>query len=262
MSNTVSGKKVSAALHALLDRFIDYAGLFPPAKLPLDTCLANYQSYAESEQKWMLRWFVLTEADLQKTPSELSGSLSVLTESDQSRAATLETKGIVEAARPVYCEVASDKLTLLDEVKAKNCYAKIRTGGIKEELIPSPKDVAAFIEKCAELRLPFKATAGLHHPIRAQYALTYEPDSARATMHGFLNVLMAAAFAWNGMRDVEPVLAETEASAFSFDDNKASWRGHSLTVDEIREARANFIHAVGSCSFDEPVSELKALGLL
>lgn len=252
---------MSPALHALLERFIDYAGLFPPAKLPLDTSLSNFQSYAECEQNWMLRWFVLNEADLANTPARLDGKLSVLAEADQERAATLETKSIVKAKHPVYCEVACDNLSHLEQVKVSGCYAKIRTGSIKEELIPSPKDVAAFIEKCAELRLPFKATAGLHHPIRAVYALTYELDSARATMHGFLNVLMASAFAWNGMKSVEAIIAETDPSTFMFSDT-ASWRENTLSAEQVRDARKNFIHAVGSCSFEEPVTELQALGLL
>lgn len=261
MSNTISNKTVSPALHALLERFIDYAGLFPPAKLPLETCIDNFKKYADSDHKWMLRWFVLSESDLANAPDDLNGAFSVLAKSDQNRAATLETKSIVNAERPVYCEVPCDNLAMLDEVKTAGCYAKIRTGGIKEEFIPSTKDVAAFIERCAQLRLPFKATAGLHHPIRAAYALTYEPNSPKATMHGFLNVLMASAFAWHGMKNIEAVLAETDASAFSFDD-RASWNDNSLSIEQVKDARANFIHALGSCSFDEPVAELQALRLL
>lgn len=261
MSKTISDKTVSPALHALLDRFIDYAGLFPPAKLPLDTCIHNFKSYADSEHKWMLRWFVLNESDMANAPNDLNGAFSVLAQSDQNRAASLETKSILKANRPVYCEVPCDNLTLLDDVKTAGCFAKIRTGGIKEELIPSTKEVAAFIERCAQLRVAFKATAGLHHPIRAAYALTYEPNSPKATMHGFLNVLMASAFAWHGMKNIEPILAETDASAFSFGD-KASWRDNFLSVEEVKDARANFIHAIGSCSFDEPVTELQALRLL
>ncbi|MFX4589154.1 hypothetical protein ABTB15_19430, partial [Acinetobacter baumannii] len=92
------------------------------------------------------------------------------------------------------------------EVKRANCYAKIRTGGIKPEAIPSPTEVAAFIKACAKLQLAFKATAGLHHPIRAVRALTYDQDAPRAVMHGFINVLMAAAFAWSGEEDIEAIL--------------------------------------------------------
>ena len=80
-------------------------------------------------------------------------------------------------------------------------------------------------------------------------------------MHGFLNVFLAAAFAWHGERDIEPVLAETDPAAFRFDD-RAHWRDRSLDAEQVREARAHFAHAFGSCSFEEPVRDLEALGLL
>ncbi|MBX9671027.1 MAG: hypothetical protein K2X93_25770 [Candidatus Obscuribacterales bacterium] len=253
---------VSPALKALLSGFIDYAGIYPPAALPLDTAVANYGQYRDSDYSWMLRWLVIGDADLAKVPPSLDGCLSVLAEKGDIRAATVESKGIVKAAgRPVYCEVATNSLQQLDEVKASGCYAKIRTGGLKPEAIPSPENVAAFIIACAERRLPFKATAGLHHPLRKDYPLTYEADAPVATMHGFINVLMAAAFAWQGERDIVPIIDERDASAFSFDEN-AHWRGKSLTLDEVNDARSNFIHSVGSCSFDEPVGDLKTLGFL
>ncbi len=259
--NTTTTAKVAPALRALLERLIDYAGIYPPAALPLETSVANYGSYQASEFSWMLRWLVVGSAELQNVPKSLDGCISLLSETDDNRAATLETKSVVEAKHPVYCEVGVSNLDQLDAVKAAACYAKIRTGGVKPEAIPSPKDVAAFIVACAERRLPFKATAGLHHPIRAEYALTYEADAPRAVMHGFLNVLMAAAFAWQGEKNIEAIIAETDASAFMFEDG-AKWRDLTISADAIKDARQNFMHSIGSCSFDEPVHELQALGLL
>lgn len=253
--------KVAPALRALLERLIDYAGIYPPAALPLETAIANFGTYQSSDFSWMLRWLVVGSGELQNVPKSLDGAISLLSETDDNRVATLETKAVVEAKHPVYCEIAVSNLDQLDTVKTAGCYAKIRTGGVKPEAIPSPKEVAAFILACAERRLPFKATAGLHHPIRAEYALTYEPDAPRAVMHGFLNVLMAAAFAWQGEKNIEAIIAETDASAFTFDGG-AKWRGLALTADAIKDARQNFMHSIGSCSFDEPVHELQALGLL
>ena len=48
-----------------------------------------------------------------------------------------------------------------------------------------------------------KATAGLHHALRGDYRLTYEPDSARRTMHGFVNLVLAAALLLAGKIDEE-----------------------------------------------------------
>src|SRR5205807_3957517 len=126
-------------------------------------------------------------------------------------------------------------------VKRAGSFAKVRTGGLTPEAIPSIEHVAAFIRACAERRLPFKATAGLHHPIRAEHPLTYDPDAPRTVMHGFLNVFLAAAFAWHGEREIEPILAETDPAAFRFDD-RARWRDHSLDAAQVREARAKLAH--------------------
>lgn len=254
-------KTIAPALRALLEGFIDYAGIFPPAKVSLESAVSNYDNYRSGEYSWMLHWLVINAADAKQMPKSLAGSLAVLAESDQACAASLETKGVVLAQRPVYCEVAPNNLQELDVVKRAGCFAKIRTGGLVPEAIPASSAVAAFIVACAERRLAFKATAGLHHPIRAMHPLSYEDDAPQAVMHGFLNVLLASAFAWYGERQIEPIIAETDPQAFAFDEC-AHWQKQSLSVDQIKEARRNFMHSIGSCSFDEPVHDLQALGLL
>ncbi len=251
-------RPVAPALRALLTGLIDYAGTFAPATLPCGAAAANYTTYRAGPHAWMLRWMVLSAADLDRAPAELDGALSVLTDTDTPRAAALETKRVVRAARPVYCEVSTAEL---DDVKRAGYLAKVRTGGVKPEAIPSITAVADFIRTCADQRLAFKATAGLHHPVRAEHALTYEPDAPRAVMHGFLNVFVAAALAWHGDRNLEPVLTETDPTAFRFDD-RAHWRDRSLSAEQVRDARTNFAHAFGSCSFEEPVRDLETLGLL
>jgi hypothetical protein len=250
--------RMAPALRALLDHLIDYAGTFPPATLARDAAVANYRQYRGGEYAWMLRWIVVSAADLPHVPAELDGMLSVLADADEPRAAAIESKRIFAPARPTYCEVP---LQALDAVLSDRCFAKLRTGGVTPEAIPSIEGLADFIRACAERRLAFKATAGLHHPLRSMQPLTYAPEAPRAMMHGFLNVFLAAAFAWSGERDIEPILAETDPAAFSFEP-VARWRNKLLTVEEIRDARTNFAHAFGSCSFEEPVQDLKGLGLL
>jgi hypothetical protein len=245
-------------LGALLDRLIDYAGMFPPAALPCDAAVTNYKSYRAGEHAWMLRWLVVGAAEMPHVPAELDGSLAVLGDADEPRSAVIESKRIIRAGRPVYCEVPPGEL---DEVRRAGCFAKLRTGGLTPEAVPAVGDVAAFIRACAERRLPFKATAGLHHPVRAEHPLTYAADAPRAAMHGFLNVFLAAAFAWYGDREIEPVLAETDPAAFRFDE-QAHWRDRALDAGQVREARRHFAHSFGSCSFEEPVRDLEALGLL
>lgn len=255
-----SSVAIAPALRALLTEFLDYAGIYPPAKQPLSEAVENYCRYKNDSYAWMLRWFVLGAADCVNVPGALDGALSVIGESDEGRAATMESTGVLSASRPVYCEVALSDLTQLKKVKESGNYAKIRTGGLKAEAIPGPAQVAEFIKACAALNLPFKATAGLHHPIRAEQPLTYEVNPPRAVLHGFINVLMASCFAYHGEENIEEILAETNAQSFRFDSH-AHYKSSSLTIAQIEEARKNFIHSVGSCSFEEPVADLKALGL-
>lgn len=251
-------KPTAPALRALLTRLIDYAGTFPPASLACGAALGNYAQYRDGEHAWMLRWLVVAAGDLPLVPPEFDGHLSVLAELDQPRAAVIESKSVIQAFRSVYCEVPPDQFAA---AQATGCFVKIRTGGVKPEAVPSVGDVAGFIRACAERRLAFKATAGLHHPVRAEQPLTYQVNAPRAVLHGFLNVFLAACFAWHGKRDLEPVLEETDPGAFRFDD-RARWRDWSLSAEQVQEARVTFAHAFGSCSFEEPVAELQALGLL
>src|SRR5262245_55049152 len=241
-------KTVSPALRALLEGIIDYAGMYPPASLPRDAAAANFLSYRDSPHAWMLRWLVIGEKESAGLPAELNGALSILGDGADPRAAARETKSILNATPPTYCEVP---LSELPKVKAAKCFAKIRTGSVKPEGIPPVGEVAAFILRCAELKLPFKATAGLHHAVRAEHVLTYESNAPRAVMHGFLNVFLAAALAWHGERNLEPILSEMDAGQFRFDD-RACWRDRSLTVEQVKSARRDFAHSFGSCSFTEP----------
>jgi hypothetical protein len=246
---------VAPALRALLQGLIDYAGLFPPASLALDRALANYHHYRDGKYAWILGRFVIPASQLQRVPAKFGAPFAVLSDVDQPSAAAIESKQVVSTSRPTYCEVNIEQL---DAVKAVGGYAKIRTGGIAPDAIPSVETLAAYSTACAERRLSFKATAGLHHPIRSPHPLTYEPDAPVATMHGFVNVFLAATFAWHGKADIAPVLAETDQAAFRFDD-RAHWRGLSASSEQIAEARRHFAHSFGSCSFEEPIADLERL---
>jgi hypothetical protein len=251
---------IAPALKALLDRLFDYAGTFPPAKLPLNDAISHYLQYRNGDYSWMLRSFVAASADLPEIPVDLNGALALLGNADEDRAASIETSSAFSGTRPIYCEVSPAHLAQLDALQATGCFAKIRTGGVTAEAIPSPNMVASFINGCAERKLAFKATAGLHHPIRSVQPLTYESNAPRATMHGFINILMASALAWTGERQIESVISETDPSAFRFDE-RAHWKNYSLTIEQIRSARLNFMHSIGSCSFEEPVQDLQSLQL-
>ena len=142
---------------------------------------------------------------------------------------------------------------------------KVRTGGVSADVFPSAGDLVRFIRAAHEARVPFKATAGLHHPLRAEYRLTYEPNSACGTMFGFLNLFLAAAFVGAGLDDDDAavrLLEERDPAAIRFTLDGAEWRGRRLDFESIRRARESGIVSFGSCSFTEPIGDLQSLGLL
>jgi hypothetical protein len=167
-----------------------------------------------------------------------------------------------------------DRRSVLTAVRSAGRLAKLRTGGLTPASIPGPVQVAEFIWDCARAGVPFKATAGLHHPVRAEHALTYAPDGPRALMHGFINVFLASALAWAAAQSEETVrsldppadmidlLDERDPSAFSFEADAIRWRGSVITAEEVARARAGFARSFGSCSFTEPVADLETLGWL
>jgi hypothetical protein len=142
--------------------------------------------------------------------------------------------------------------------------AKIRTGGETADKFPASESVVEFIRLCTAANVPFKATAGLHHPLRSVHRFTYQPESKSGIMHGFVNVFMAAAFLRAGMEAqlAAQLLDEQSADAFHFDLDGVSWRKHRLNRHEIAAARQGLAVSFGSCSFTEPIDDLRALHLL
>jgi len=239
------------SLHVLLEGLIDYAGLFPPAALSMQDAVRNYARYREGEHAWALGKFVVPQARVSEVPKEFP--LSILGV-DEVKATTEEE--LAQFPAGVYVEIAD--VALLDGIRRRGQRAKIRTGGITPDAFPAIGSVAEFLRACKTKGVAFKATAGLHHPLRCVKPLTYEPNAPTGTMHGFLNVFLAAAM----VDHADAILAETDPAAFTFDDDHASWRGHRVTTDELRTMRRDFATSFGSCSFEEPIGDSRTLGWL
>jgi hypothetical protein len=150
---------------------------------------------------------------------------------------------------------------LVKAIARAGARAKVRTGGVTPESIPPAREVIDFIAACRRYMVRFKATAGLHHPIRGSYRLTYEPDSPVGTMYGFLNVFVASALVYAGERVGTAIAAleESDRQSFAFEDNAIVWRGRPITAELIEVSRQELAMSFGSCSFREPVHELSAL---
>jgi hypothetical protein len=160
--------------------------------------------------------------------------------------------------------IEEDPAELIAAIGRQGARAKVRTGGVTREAFPRSKDLVRFMDRCIGADIPFKCTAGLHHALRAEYRLTYAPDSLSGVMFGFLNVFLTAVFLHSGLPAsvAEQVLEETSPQAFQFGDREIAWGGHRLDDDLLRAARQNTIISFGSCSFNEPLEDLYNLRLL
>lgn len=288
-------------LRRLLHEVLDYAGLFPPARLSMPEAVVNFAAYRTGPRAWMLGRFICPVARLTelaecvhglRSPPRIRWPLSAVAGEDVEadvahveqfngehggvlRVDALELRvtdpGKVDHATrrarerlQVFVEfpLSEDPVSFADELLRVGVHAKARTGGTVPEAFPTSTQLARFLAACADAAIAFKATAGLHHPLRSENRVSYENDAPRAMMHGFLNVLLAAALARAGVRGAAlvEILEEREAASFRFDHGVA-WRDRELSADDAHIARG-FMIAFGSCSFTEPVADLTALQLL
>ena len=157
--------------------------------------------------------------------------------------------------------IAGDVSPLVKMIAKVGARAKVRTGGVAPEAIPPAEEIIDFMTACQREAVPFKATAGLHHAVRGEYRMTYEPESPKGTMYGFLNVFTAAAQLYSGESEETAlaVLEESDPSAFRFEDDAIECRGKRISTEQTLASRSEFAISFGSCSFREPIDELAHL---
>ncbi|MCC7291312.1 MAG: hypothetical protein IT449_04515 [Phycisphaerales bacterium] len=322
------------SLQALLHEVLDYAGLFPPAKLPLPEALRGYAAYLRGPHAWMLARFVCPAsrlgevdaiylklaqadepvwrfsglgrggetarafldgfgADLQAAaelhqrlggrivmdvletrlpPAVVAAGAEELRQCIQS-AATAWSEFSAAPARPsssLFLEVpfsadwrreAANVILQASAVRKTHpmLALKIRTGGVEAHQIPAVEQVAFFIAACRDAGVPFKATAGLHHPLR------HNSREIGAKMHGFLNVFAAAALAHSANLaelEIAALLEREDSRDFSVTAEAMRWGRQAIGLDDLRAARRHFAISFGSCSLMEPIEDLQSLGLL
>jgi hypothetical protein len=135
----------------------------------------------------------------------------------------------------------------------------LHCGGREPSDVPSVEHVAALITACYRAGVAFRATAGLHSPIR------HYDDGLDTEMHGFLNLFAAAVLAAEHQLPAEHVatiLREDTANNFRFEKEGLSWRNLNVSLDGIRHARDHLALSFGSCSYEDPVDNLRDLDLL
>lgn len=326
------------SVRVLLAGIVDYAGLFPPAKLPMDHAVRNYLRYRTEPDSWMLGRFICPAArlhelrtfadDIGKLPGPLSLSLlgrgganaKEFSEGvradiadalklrahlgDRIAVETYEMKlpaalcqpsvenelfALVRATSslwqtewqaevmPFYEPPSASRQTIevVAGVLARHalpqlrCCAglKIRCGGIEPTQLPTTDQLAfAIARNRGALRfVPLKFTAGLHHPFR------HFDNATQAEMHGFLSLFAAGVLAYDyPLLDMEPIseiimqqiIADANPLHFRFTDLELAWNDVSAPLLQVAMARQVLVTSFGSCSFDEPRDDLRALGLI
>ena len=305
MDALATDTNVMQSVRKLLTGAIDYAGLFPPAGLPMSEAVLNYATYRGSNYSWMLGRFIVMAARLDEfyeaarefipKDGEDAWRLSVVAGEDVVDTLnrikkfnalngpgvvcdTVEVKvashGAIEnavASLPAevkaYFEIAPDENLpeLVATLALRKQSAKLRTGGVTPEVFPTTRQIIRFVRTCLAANIEFKATAGLHHPIRCFKPLTYEENAVSGTMHGFLNLFLMTGFAREGYKVsvLEEVMEEEFGEVFRFENHAAVWReNYRLNILHLERVRAFGIQSFGSCSFDEPVADLQKLGIL
>jgi hypothetical protein len=254
---------VNPLRRALLEGLIDHAALFPPASMPMRDALAEDRAARQSEYAWMVDRFVCPASRLGEI-GRLSAAVSVVLDAElPARADAIETR--LEAPRPDSRQLlltAKSLRALSDEVyfelvlgerwrdsvpaavgaiAAVGGRVKLRCGGLS---VPSSEQVALVLRACRTAGVVMKATAGLHHAL---------PNGGE---HGFLNLLCAATYAHCGDADARELTEMLNAEAL---DELPLEEFHA---DEARDARQRLFKGFGSCSWREPVEDLRRLGWL
>lgn len=284
-----------------LENIIDYAGTFPPAALAPAESVNQYRGYRKSCDGWIVgslawscsaldaltplvksedefelaligrpsnswdTWLDAREQDIQDINKALESAPGLAAATYESKIADLskitESLGslrILSRDIDIYVELPWDEPLedVLAEIAAQEwARVKFRTGGAAKEAYPTPDQLANVIKQCVDLEVEFKLTAGLHEPI------AHIDESNGAFAHGFLNVMMATAIAFQddaSQREIADVLSSSDASLWSVKKG-LSFDGKTLDEDALNNARS-FFGSFGSCSVDEPLQGLQRLG--
>jgi hypothetical protein len=84
-------------------------------------------------------------------------------------------------------------------------------------------------------------------------------------MHGFLNLILATT--WPRIDSVDSdalmrLLQDDNATSFTMMQHAIRWQGVEFPREQLLQTRDEIMSSFGSCSFDEPIEDLKQLGWL
>jgi hypothetical protein len=288
---------------SLLVDAIDFAGLFPPAAQEMSSAVQDYGRYRQGDEAWALGRFVvpatrLAEFAAAAAPVLASGQpvwlltvtcgddaaaeadriawLPELLPPERARVDTVEFKArttdqLLEALavypsrlhRFAELPLGEDPHPFVSALKLRGAGAKFRTGGVTTDAFPRAEDLLRAIDAVVRAGVPFKCTAGLHHPVRGEYHLTYVQGGPSGTMYGYLNIFLAAAalMQGEGHEAARRILLEEDPAAFAVRGDQVHWRTLVFDRTLLRALRRRGMRSFGSCSFREPLDELVPLAI-
>jgi hypothetical protein len=281
-----------SAINSLLAGLIDYAGLYLPAGLDMHTAVRSYLTYRHSKHALALGRFLVDLNRLAEFRAVVGDSvcdlrLSVIAPqiTEWEILTQLLDDGFpidmieIKTDRPSEIERISKRMPFgmttyfevpvhghaseaLDAISAAGARVKLRMGGLVAHAFPETRPIADMLKALADRRIPFKATAGLHHPIRSLHPFSYEPDSPAGMMHGFLNLCCAAALLHFGGEagEAKLLLDEQDPGAWQVTPKAVGWGNFLWSADQLRLTREQFLISFGACSFEEPIHDLEVLG--
>ena len=244
---------------------LDDAAVFPPGNLGLDEAVVAHRRHRDGPYADLVGPLVVTAAHLERLRGVGPLDLAVVVPDAAAAVGALEQVQRLRNLRVVALEVRDagpDELDrtlpgtgvvtyvelprggravdLVHRLAGTPYRAKIRTGGLEASTYPDETELATAVVALVRAEVPFKATAGLHHALR-----NTDPTTG-FEQHGLVNLVAATEAARRGadVDEVARLLALREPD-------------HLLPLPE-----ESLLVSVGTCSIDEPVVELGALGLL
>jgi hypothetical protein len=287
---------------AFLEGLLDDAGLFPPESLIVEQMIERHRAAEGSPAAWMLGRVVVGSSKLPQYAGSNPGPWPVCVVIDSplvhdgfaaARDAAAAGVNIVAIEIPIERGKGASSVSRLDDLCTQltgaglgaadlyieipvvhrdamadqvaaiahgarehglDVFAKIRCGG---RALPAPEMLAGFLCTAARAQVAWKATAGLHQPLAH--------DGVNGFEHGFVNLVGGAILAYAGAiaePELAALLSETAAAAISLGEAGFRWGSHAASPEDIAVARREFVHSFGTCSLDEPIAGLRALGVM
>ncbi|MCB0335081.1 MAG: hypothetical protein KDD62_02210 [Bdellovibrionales bacterium] len=280
--------------NVFIRNIIDYAGLFPPAQLPLTEAFSHFQNYHTGAHSALLGSFIAPVPQLESLVKILDLAtplpVSIITTSveadsklisaslnlakDALQPSSFETKfrhednfQFVKSSLKGAHNIAPDAFVFFELGLSENWELEL------EEYLSliSGKPLAAFKLRCGGTQLPSPLEAAqaittcsrLGIPMKFTAGLHHAVRSGKT--HGFLNMFFAAIAAFElelSLDEVLLIIENEETETLKLNDHGIEWAGHQLTITQIDHARQHSVFSFGCCSFDEPIQDLIQLGWL